>query len=166
MSIEILFLSKENVDSLNLSSLTDIMGRHRAWIEGSWASKKSSCPPKTTSPSTTPKKLFNILKGYVEPEKRRRRQGHWRFPPKTTNTIYPPNWPLSPFTAPKLGPPSPLSTAPSITWMRTGAVTAVGAKYLANEKPRVLGHIGARGTAWYNVPMLDQLFDFEEIRGN
>jgi ornithine cyclodeaminase len=48
--------------------------------------------------------------------------------------------------------------------MRTGAVTAVGAKYLANEKPRVLGHIGARGTAWYNVPMLDQLFDFEEIR--
>jgi alanine dehydrogenase len=51
-----------------------------------------------------------------------------------------------------------------ITWMRTGAVTAVGAKYLAPERPRVLGHIGARGTAWYNVPMLDRLFDFEEIR--
>jgi ornithine cyclodeaminase len=28
----------------------------------------------------------------------------------------------------------------------------------------VLGHIGSRGTAWYNVPMLDLLFDFEEIR--
>jgi ornithine cyclodeaminase len=40
----------------------------------------------------------------------------------------------------------------------------VGAKYLAAEKPRVLGHIGARGTAWYNVPMLDKIFDFEEIR--
>ena len=51
-----------------------------------------------------------------------------------------------------------------ITWMRTGAVTAVGAKYLAPERPRVLGHVGARGTAWYNVPMLDRLFDFEEIR--
>ena len=41
-----------------------------------------------------------------------------------------------------------------ITWMRTGAVTAVGAKYLACRRPRVLGHVGVRGTAWYNVPML------------
>ena len=48
--------------------------------------------------------------------------------------------------------------------MRTGAVTAVGAKYLAPPPPKVLGHVGARGTAWYNVPMLDRLFDFEEIR--
>lgn len=47
--------------------------------------------------------------------------------------------------------------------MRTGAVTAVGAKYLAKQKPRVLGHTGVRGTAWYNVAMLDLLFDFEEI---
>lgn len=51
-----------------------------------------------------------------------------------------------------------------ITWMRTGAVTAVGAKYLATHYPRVLAHIGARGTAWYNVAMLDLLFDFEKIR--
>ena len=50
------------------------------------------------------------------------------------------------------------------TWMRTGAVTALGAKYLADRNSRVLGHIGARGTSWYNVRMLDQIFDFEEIR--
>jgi len=30
----------------------------------------------------------------------------------------------------------------------------------------VLGHIGSRGTAWFNVPMLDSLFDFDEIRVN
>ena len=65
---------------------------------------------------------------------------------------------------PETGAPFAILVGTLITWMRTGAVTAVGAKYLANEKPRVLGHIGARGTAWYNVSMLDQIFDFEEIR--
>ena len=30
--------------------------------------------------------------------------------------------------------------------------------------PRVLGHVGARGTAWWNVRLLDHLFGFEEIR--
>src|SRR5262245_40534247 len=48
--------------------------------------------------------------------------------------------------------------------MRTGAVTALGAKYLARKGSKVLGHIGARGTAYWNVRLLDKLFDFDEIR--
>ena len=48
--------------------------------------------------------------------------------------------------------------------MRTGAMTALGARFLAPDKPKVLGHIGARGTAYWNVRLLDHLFDFEEIR--
>ncbi len=48
--------------------------------------------------------------------------------------------------------------------MRTGAVTAVGAKYLARRGARMLGHIGARGTAYWNVRLLDGLFGFETIR--
>jgi ornithine cyclodeaminase len=48
--------------------------------------------------------------------------------------------------------------------MRTGAVTAIGAKYLARKNSRVLGHVGARGTAYWNVRLLDRLFNFEEIR--
>ena len=35
--------------------------------------------------------------------------------------------------------------------MRTGAVTAIGARHLAGAGARVLGHIGARGTAYWNV---------------
>lgn len=54
--------------------------------------------------------------------------------------------------------------ATGITEMRTGAVTAVGAKYLARKNSRVLGHIGARGSAYWNVRLLDHLFDFDEIR--
>jgi ornithine cyclodeaminase len=48
--------------------------------------------------------------------------------------------------------------------MRTGAVTALGAKHLARQGSKVLGHIGARGTAYWNVRLLDHFFDFDEIR--
>jgi len=48
--------------------------------------------------------------------------------------------------------------------MRTGAMTAIGAKHLARKGSRILGHIGARGTAYWNVRLLDRLFGFAEIR--
>jgi alanine dehydrogenase len=57
-----------------------------------------------------------------------------------------------------------LLDATSLTEMRTGAVTAIGAKYLARKGSKVLGHIGARGTAYWNVRLLDRFFDFDEIR--
>ena len=54
--------------------------------------------------------------------------------------------------------------AAAITDMRTGAVTALGAKYLARKNSKILGHIGARGTSYWNVRLLNYFFDFEEIR--
>lgn len=65
---------------------------------------------------------------------------------------------------PVTGAPKAVIDAAGITDMRTGAVTALGAKHLAPEKPKILGHVGARGTAYWNVRLLDHLFDFEEIR--
>lgn len=65
---------------------------------------------------------------------------------------------------PRTGMPRALLDATAITEMRTGALTALGARYLAPPAPRVLGHIGARGTAYWNVRLLDHLFDFDEIR--
>jgi alanine dehydrogenase len=65
---------------------------------------------------------------------------------------------------PRTGTPVALLDATSITDMRTGAVTALGAKHLARRTSRILGHIGARGTAYWNVRLLDRLFDFDEIR--
>jgi alanine dehydrogenase len=65
---------------------------------------------------------------------------------------------------PATGAPTAVIDASGITEMRTGAVTAVGAKYLAPENPRTLGHIGARGSAYWNVRLLDRLFGFETIR--
>jgi alanine dehydrogenase len=64
----------------------------------------------------------------------------------------------------RTGQPKAIVDATGITEMRTGAVTAIGAKYLAPSKPKILGHIGARGTAYWNVRLLNHLFDFDEIR--
>jgi ornithine cyclodeaminase len=65
---------------------------------------------------------------------------------------------------PENGMPKAILDASGITDMRTGALTAIGAKHLARKGSRVLGHIGARGTAYWNVRLLDHLYDFAEIR--
>lgn len=65
---------------------------------------------------------------------------------------------------PTTGVPRAILNATAITDMRTGAMSALGAKHLARKDSRVLGHIGARGTAYWNVRLLDYFFDFEEIR--
>ncbi len=65
---------------------------------------------------------------------------------------------------PKTGAPVAIIDASDITDMRTGAVTAIGAKHLARKNSKVLGHIGARGTSYWNVRLLDSMFHFDEIR--
>ena len=65
---------------------------------------------------------------------------------------------------PQTGQPVAIVDAAGLTDMRTGAVTAIGARHLARKSSRVLGHVGARGTAYWNVRLLDSLFDFDEIR--
>ena len=64
---------------------------------------------------------------------------------------------------PRTGMPLAIIDATGITEMRTGAVTALGAEHLARAEARVLGHIGARGTAYWNVRLLDRPV---RLRGN
>lgn len=65
---------------------------------------------------------------------------------------------------PKTGIPVAMIDATFITDARTGAMTAIGAKHLARRGSKVLGHVGARGTSYWNVRLLDRVFDFDEIR--
>jgi ornithine cyclodeaminase/alanine dehydrogenase-like protein (mu-crystallin family) len=65
---------------------------------------------------------------------------------------------------PKTGAPVAIVDASEITDMRTGAVTAIGARHLARRDSKILGHIGARGTSYWNVRLLDSIFGFAEIR--
>jgi ornithine cyclodeaminase len=161
--IEILFLSKEDVEAtaLELGEIIDVveMGL-RAHGE-----KKVIMPSKDHLVLEYPYRHFNLLKGYVEPIDVAGVKVIGDFEKNYQHNL-PSELALLTLYDPETGAPLAIMDATLITWMRTGAVTAVGAKHLAREKPLVLGHIGARGTSRYNVPMLDHLFDFEEIRVN
>jgi len=65
---------------------------------------------------------------------------------------------------PHTGAPRAILDASVLTDMRTGAMSALGAKHLARKDAKVLAHIGARGTAYWNVRLIDRLFDCAEIR--
>ena len=65
---------------------------------------------------------------------------------------------------PRSGVPLALMDATDLTTERTGAVTAIGAKYLAPAAPRIVGHIGARGTAFANIACLAAVCEIEEVR--
>jgi ornithine cyclodeaminase len=66
---------------------------------------------------------------------------------------------------PGTGVPRAVIDATAITEMRTGAVTAIGASVLARGDARVLGHVGARGTAYWNVRLLCRVLpSLEEVR--
>lgn len=66
--------------------------------------------------------------------------------------------------SPETGVPTAIIDATAITDMRTGAVTALGAKHLARKDSKILGHVGSRGTSYWNVRLLNHLYDFDEIR--
>lgn len=67
---------------------------------------------------------------------------------------------------PRIGVPRAIMDATDITTHRTGAVTGIGAKHLARTDSKIVGHIGARGTAFSNIAALSELFDIEEVRVN
>jgi ornithine cyclodeaminase/alanine dehydrogenase-like protein (mu-crystallin family) len=66
---------------------------------------------------------------------------------------------------PVTGVPIAIVDATAITAMRTGAVTAIGGRHLARAGSRVLGHIGSRGTAEWNVRLLCHVLPgIQEVR--
>jgi ornithine cyclodeaminase len=159
--LEILFLGKEDVESLNLS-LGQVMDAVEDGLRAHGL-KQTEMPSKDHLSIHDPEKHFNILKSYIKPLNIAGVKVISDFEQNYRHNL-PSELAVLTLYSPDTGAPLAILDATLITWMRTGAVTALGAKHLACEKPRVLGHIGTRGTAWFNIPMLDQLFDFEEIR--
>lgn len=109
---------------------------------------------------------FNVLRGYI-----RTLGEHGVAGVKTVGDFYrnyehglPSELAILNLFDPKTGVPLATIDASDITDMRTGAVTAIGARHLARKGSKILGHIGARGTSYWNVRLLDSIFDFDEIR--
>lgn len=65
---------------------------------------------------------------------------------------------------PRTGVPLCIMDATTLTWLRTGAVTGIGARWLARRDARVLAHIGARGTAFTNIRAIANERAIKEVR--
>ena len=114
-------------------------------------------------PESSDKGHFNILRGYVKPLGVAGVKVVGDFVGNYKHDL-PSEMALLNLFDPETGMPRAVVDATAITDMRTGAMTAIGAKHLARKDSRVLGHIGARGTAYWNICLLDHLYDFDEIR--
>jgi ornithine cyclodeaminase len=114
-------------------------------------------------PESSAKGHFNVLRGYVKPLGVAGVKVVSDFVDNYRHGL-PSEMALLNLFDPQTGMPRAVIDATAITDMRTGAMTALGAKHLARKGSKVLGHIGARGTAYWNVRLLDRLFDFDEIR--
>ncbi|HZR95602.1 MAG TPA: ornithine cyclodeaminase family protein [Gaiellaceae bacterium] len=106
---------------------------------------------------------WNVLRAYVDPLRTAGVKVVGDFVDNYTRGL-PSELGLVTLYDPETGAPTAIVDAAELTSMRTGALTAVGARHLARRDARVLGHVGARGTAFWNVVLLASLFDFDEIR--
>lgn len=114
-------------------------------------------------PESSDKGHFNVLRGFIKPL-------HVAGVKVVSDYVdnykqgLPSEMALLNLFDPDNGVPLAVIDATAITDMRTGAVTALGAKHLARKDSKILGHVGARGTSYWNVRLLDSLFHFDEIR--
>ena len=115
-------------------------------------------------PESSAKGHFNVLRGYVKPLGVAGVKVVSDFVDNYKRRAALRDGAAQPVRSARPAMPLAVIDATAITDMRTGAMTAIGAKHLARKGSQVLGHIGARGTSYWNVRLLDRLFDFDEIR--
>ena len=167
VSSTLVYLNGPDVAALQLSDdeiLSAVEGGLRAQGEGRTVIEpRVHLVPGRSRDGTPIRGHFNVLRGHVEPLDLAGVKVVGDYVDNYTRAL-PSEMGLLTLFDPGTGRPVAVIDATGITDMRTGAVTAIGARYLARRDSRVLGHIGARGTAYWNVRLLDRLFHFDEIR--
>ena len=156
------YLNALDIDELALTD-DEIIGAVEAGLEAQGHGQAVIEPRVHLSPDATFHGHFNVLRGYVAPLNLAGVKVVGDFVNNFRQGL-PSEFGVLNLFDPRTGVPRAILDATAITEMRTGAVTAVGAKHLAPPNPKVLGHVGARGTAYWNVRLLDRLFGFDEIR--
>ncbi len=106
---------------------------------------------------------FNVLRGYVQPLDLAGVKVVGDFIDNHLQDL-PSEMALLNLFDPRTGMPRAIVDATAITEMRTGALTALGARHLAPRDASVLGHVGARGTAYWNVRLVAHVLGLDEVR--
>jgi alanine dehydrogenase len=161
-AIDITYLNGPDVTALALDN-DEILAAVEAALAAQGRGQTVIEPRMHLVPESSDKGHFNVLRGYIKPL-------HVAGVKVVSDFVdnykfdLPSEMALLNLFDPDNGKPLAVIDATAITDMRTGAMTALGAKHLARKNSKVLGHIGARGTAYWNVRLLDHLYDFDEIR--
>lgn len=156
------FISGVDVDALDITR-AEIFGAVEAAVLAQGQGKVVLDPRVHLMPANDGAGHFNILRAHLEPQNVSGVKVVGDFVDNYRLGL-PSELALITLYDPATGAPIAVIDASTITDARTGALTALGALHLARRDSRVLGHIGARGTAWWNIAMLDDLFGFDEIR--
>lgn len=160
--IHFIYLNGPDIESLALSD-AEILDAVEAGLRAQGLGQAVIEPRVHLEPDPAFKGHFNVLRGYLAPQRLAGVKIVGDFVENYRRGL-PSEMALLNLLDPETGMPVALLDATAITDMRTGALTALGAKYLARKGASVLGHVGARGTAYWNVRLLDHLFDLAEIR--
>jgi ornithine cyclodeaminase len=161
--LELTYLNGPDVDRLALTD-DEILDAVEAALRAQGEGKTVLEPRMHLKPDPAVDGHFNVLRGAVRPL--------WFAGVKVVGDFHgnyraglPSEMGLLALFDPGTGQPLAVIDAAGITDMRTGAVTALGARHLAPRGARVFGHIGARGTAYWNVRLVARVLDgLEEIR--
>ncbi|MFZ5945828.1 MAG: ornithine cyclodeaminase family protein [Bacillota bacterium] len=162
--MELMFISGKDIEKMELTN-KEILDSIEDSLKAQGNGQVVIEPREHLIPNPEFQGHFNILRGYIEPLN----VAGVKVVGDYVNNYklgLPSELALLNLYDPRTGMPLAIIDATEITSMRTGALTALGAKYLARKDSKILGHLGSRGTAWWNVVMLDSIFDFEEIRVN
>src|SRR6185436_9586099 len=160
--IDITYLSGPDVERLALTD-DEILGAVEAALAAQGRGETVIEPRVHLIPESSAKGHFNILRGFVKPLGVAGVKVVGDFVDNYKRGL-PSEMALLNLFDPEPGMPKAVIDATAITDMRTGAMTAIGARHLARKSSRILGHVGARGTAYWNVRLLDHVFGFDEIR--
>jgi ornithine cyclodeaminase len=160
--MHISYLNALDIDALKLTDDEILSAVERALV--AQAEGETTIEPRVhLTPDPQFRGHFNVLRGYVAPLDMAGVKIVGDYVDNYKHGL-PSEMALLNLFDPRTGAPRAILDATAITEMRTGAVTALGARHLARPRSRVLGHIGSRGTAYWNVRLLAHLFDLDEIR--
>ena len=147
--MDILYLNSRDIETLALTD-AEIIGAIEESLRAQGNGQTSIEPRVHINPDPAYNGHFNVLRGYIAPK-------HVAGVKIVGDYVYnykrglPSEMAVLNLFDPETGAPYAIIDATAITAMRTGALTAVGAKYLAKKKNKILGHLGCRGTAFWNV---------------
>ena len=157
------YLNAHDVDRLQLTESEIVEAVNAALIAQGTPGQAVIEPRVHLTPDPAFRGHFNVLRGYVAPLNLAGVKVVGDYIDNYKQGL-PSEMAMLNLFDPRTGMPRAIIDATAITEMRTGALTAIGARHLARPHAKILGHVGARGTSYWNVRLLDHLFDFDEIR--